>query len=260
MGKFDGFLICSDLDGTFRFGEDTVEVNSKAVKYFTDNGGKFTFTTGRMVSHFYEYNLNNIINAPAALCNGGIIYDFEKEKIIYEKRLDYTVGDFIDTIKSQLHLKGKIYIFCDSSAEETNMVEFENVGKLSHGIRDVKPIKIGCSFSSADEADSFKAFALNNNFFSDNFISKSWIKEVEFNSSESTKGKSIEVIRNYIGNVHTSIGVGDYENDISLITHADIGVAVGNAVDELKDVADMVIKPASEYAIRDLIEIIEKKI
>ena len=41
---------------------------------------------------------------------------------------------------------------------------------------------------------------------------------------------------------------------------ADIGAAVGNSVDELKNIADMVIKPASECAIRDLIERIEDKI
>ncbi len=256
MGKFDGILICSDLDGTFRAGADTVEVNSKAVKYFTDNGGKFTFTTGRMISHFYECNLNKVMNAPAALCNGGIIYDYEKERIIYEKRLDYTIGDFVDAIKSQLHLKGAL---CDFSAGQTKLVNFENAGNLSPDIRDMKPVKIVCSFHSADEADSFKAFALNNKFFCNSFISKSWSVGVEFNSLEATKGKSIEIIKNYIGNIHTSIGIGDYENDISLITHADIGVAVGNAVNELKYAADMVIKQASEYAIRDLIEIIEKK-
>ena len=260
MGKFDGYLICSDLDGTFRFGEDTVEINSKAVKYFTDNGGKFTFATGRMVPHFYECNLDKIMNAPAALCNGGIIYDFDKKKLIYEKRLDYTLGDFIDTIKSQLHPKGVMYPFYDFSPVETNMVNFENVDKLSSDIRNVKPIKIVCSFSNADEADGFKKFALDNKFFSDNYISKSWSTGVEFNPMEATKGNAIRIIKDYVGNIHTSIGVGDYENDISLIVKADIGVAVGNAVEELKEVADMVIKPASEYAIRDLIQIIEKNL
>ncbi len=94
-------------------------------------------------------------------------------------------------------------------------------------ICDIKPIKIVCAFSSVDDAEDFKAFAMANPFFSDSYVSKSW---------------------------------STYENDISLITHADIGVAVGNAIDEVKNAADMVVKSAFEYAIKDLIEIIEKKL
>ena len=70
----------------------------------------------------------------------------------------------------------------------------------------------------------------------------------------------MKFIKNYLGNIHTSVGVGDYENDISLLNDADIGVAVGNATDELKKVADIIVKPASEYAIKDLIEILESKV
>lgn len=127
-------------------------------------------------------------------------------------------------------------------------------------ICDIKPIKIVCAFSSVDDAEDFKAFAMANPFFSDSYVSKSWSTGVEFNYIDATKGKSIDFLKNYIRNIHTSIGIGDYENDISLITHTDIGVAVGNAIDEVKNAADMVVKSAFEYAIKDLIEIIEKKL
>lgn len=50
LGKFDGILICSDIDGTIlensTFGS-IFEKNAEAVKHFTDNGGRFTFITGR---------------------------------------------------------------------------------------------------------------------------------------------------------------------------------------------------------------------
>ena len=41
VGKFDGYLICSDLDGTFKGGGDTIEVNSKAVKYSPGCPGEY---------------------------------------------------------------------------------------------------------------------------------------------------------------------------------------------------------------------------
>lgn len=257
MGKFDGYLICSDLDGTFRAGADTVEINSKAIKYFTDNGGKFTFTTGRAISHLRECDFNDIINAPVGVYNGAVIYDFEKEQVLYEKGLNYSVSDFVDAIRSVLHYRGVLKIHYDCLEGRCESIDFEGVDKIRKDIRDLKPLKIVCVFSSENEADCFKALVSDNEFFSNSVISKSWDVGVEFNSLQATKGTSIEFIKRHLGNIHTSIGVGDYENDVSLITHADIGVAVGNAVDKLKSVADMVIRPADEYAIKDLIEKIE---
>ena len=259
MGKFDGYLICSDLDGTFRDGTESVRINSEAVKYFTDNGGRFTFATGRMIDHLREHGFDKIMNAPAALCNGSIIYDAVNDTVIREERLGYTVGDFVDAIKNELYLGGMIHIHSDFPEGYMRSFGFDGADKVSGEMRAVVPLKIVCSFSSVEDANAFKAFALTDDFFADTCVTKSWNTGVEFNSTEATKGKGIEFIKKYLRNVHTAIGVGDYENDLSLITSADIGVAVGNAVDELKKTADMVIKPACDGAIKDLIEKTEAK-
>ena len=260
MGKFDGFLICSDMDGTFDCGGDTVAVNLDAIKYFTDNGGRFTFATGRMVSHLYNLKLNNVINAPACLCNGGIVYDYKTESIIYEKRVDFTMQEFLEIIKGYLTLDIEMRMIYNPSHNHSEPLNFSDVKNLSYDMLNVKPIKILCAFKTVECADEFKNFALHNKFFANTHISKSWSVGVEFNSIEATKGIGMNVIKNYLGDIHTTIGIGDYENDIPLICCADIGVAVGNAMDEAKKVADIVLKPGTEYAIKDLIEMIESKI
>ena len=81
MGKFDGYLICSDIDGTFSCGgEQSIEINSEAVKYFTSNGGKFTFATGRGLDHVKRPEFFSNMNAPACLYNGALVYDIQNEK------------------------------------------------------------------------------------------------------------------------------------------------------------------------------------
>ena len=76
MGKFDGILICTDLDGTLLGSDRKIsKENIEAIEYFKSEGGLFTFITGRMpclVNDIY-----NAIkpNAPFGCINGGGIYD-----------------------------------------------------------------------------------------------------------------------------------------------------------------------------------------
>ena len=49
MSKFENIVIASDLDGTyFATGTKLVERNLERVRYFCENGGHFTFATGRL--------------------------------------------------------------------------------------------------------------------------------------------------------------------------------------------------------------------
>ncbi len=254
MGKFDGYLICSDLDGTFSGGGDTVEVNSRAVKYFTENGGRFTFTTGRTATYLPEQEFFDIINAPVGVFNGGIIYDYETEKVLKESRLEFKLGDFIDVVGNRKDEITALGIYSDCHSPWQRQGSFEAyANQLSSQM-----VKIVCVFENCEKADEFKDFALKQDLFKNTYISKSWNEGVEFNAIDGTKGQAVEFIKNYLGDIHTSIGIGDFENDINLLKHADIGVATGNAVDSVKEVADFAVKDCKDYAIKDLIEIIEQ--
>ncbi len=256
MGKFDGYLICSDLDGTFDGKGDTVEVNKRAVKYFTDNGGKFTFITGRTASYLMETDYINIANAPMGVLNGGIIYDFQNEKLLRESRLEFKLGEFAelaDCGKFDIQALG-IYNECFGAWERKE--KFSDYSYLFNS----HLIKIHCIFKTPEEADEFKEFAKNHEFFKNTFISKSWHLGVEFNAADATKGDVIQFLKNHFENIHTSVGIGDFENDIKLLEYADIGVATGNAIDEVKQTADLVVKDCKEYAIKDLIEILESRL
>ena len=49
MKKFEGILICSDLDGTLLRADKSVsKENLEAIRYFQREGGRFTFITGRV--------------------------------------------------------------------------------------------------------------------------------------------------------------------------------------------------------------------
>ena len=97
-------------------------------------------------------------------------------------------------------------------------------------------------------------------FFKNTYISNSWDTGVEFNSNEGTKGSAIKFIKDYLGDIHTSIAIGDYENDIPMLKAADIAVCVGDGIEDVKREADLIVKNASEGAVADLIRKLEEKV
>ena len=83
MGKFSGYLMVSDLDKTFfAEGTDIPPRNIEAVKYFIENGGKFTLATGRGAVAAKIIAADIPQNAPEILFNGAMLYDMAKEEVI----------------------------------------------------------------------------------------------------------------------------------------------------------------------------------
>ena len=82
--KFDNKLIVSDLDGTFFDSEvGIVRVNVDAINYFKENGGFFTFATGRNELTL-EPDVIKLVNAPIICCNGSYLYDPESNRRLRE--------------------------------------------------------------------------------------------------------------------------------------------------------------------------------
>ena len=95
MGKFDNIFIISDIDFTFLASDRSVpERNMRALEYFKNNGGKFTFATGR--SHLTLLaafpNAAEMLNAPGILGNGTYMYDFKDSKPIHQFFIDKDVA------------------------------------------------------------------------------------------------------------------------------------------------------------------------
>ena len=89
MGKFDGILLCTDLDGTVLNKDKSVsEENLKAIEYFKSEGGKFTIITGRMPYTAEKITAILKPNAPIGCVNGGGVYDTEKKEYVWVAEVD----------------------------------------------------------------------------------------------------------------------------------------------------------------------------
>ena len=71
MGKFDGLLLVSDFDDTlYDFQHRVPPRNIEAIRYWIQEGGRFTVATGRAHRTFAPYAHLAPINAPVVLSNG----------------------------------------------------------------------------------------------------------------------------------------------------------------------------------------------
>ncbi len=70
---------------------------------------------------------------------------------------------------------------------------------------------------------------------------------IEINSANAAKGKSVVDVANMLGiPTENTMGIGDSPNDKDLMVTPNIGVAVANARDEIKELADIVIDYTNE--------------
>ena len=74
----------------------------------------------------------------------------------------------------------------------------------------------------------------------------------DITASGADKGKGLHAMADYLGlNIEETMAFGDGGNDISIIKEAGVGVAMGNAGEELKQVADYITTHVDEDGVRN---------
>lgn len=257
MGRFDGYLICSDVDGTVAKGTEVPLRNLEAIAYFQSEGGRFTLSTGRPAG--YEKNFPFRLNAPMITENGARVYDPVTEKTLKTYPLE-NFGDLLAWLDSTLPLLGHDRVsVCFADAYRT--VPAGRAAATAALCTSVELLKVVCPSSpSEEEALAFmtEAKARFGNRFG---INRSWATGVEFISPSGGKGSCISYLRSYLGDaVHTVIAAGDFENDLSMLRAADRSFAPSNACSAVLNEADTVLCSCGEGAVGALIELLDREI
>lgn len=252
-GKYEGYLIATDFDGTFAGpGAVISRENSQAIRRFQEGGGLFTIASGRIPSFLAGYRADFVANAPLICTNGTVICDPDSLKVLH----CMTFGEGIDEFVRYLYNREDVDQLLVSGPDADKVWLQTRQAPYSPALLSGVP-KPWCRLLCAqtpEETLSLKADLLAH-FAGRYEFNRSWDAGLEIIPKGSGKGACLKWIRNYLGDrVHTTIGVGDYENDLSLIRDADIGCAVGNAIDECKQAADRIVVPHTQHAIAAIID------
>lgn len=281
MGKFDGYLICTDCDGTLtdsqrRFSKE----NSHAIRYFQQEGGLFTVSSGRYPHYIQEFAADFVPNTYVIGCNGAVLFDLEKDEVVHHMpiraSLEEMLADIYENmpwIKSVI-LSHKTSQYVHYIAERDAQAQWLNgTDSLDEGIVIVSSTEqiaeilrkspddiVRLLFVHESEEDNLKSREILNKKYSDKFrFVMSWDKGLEVLDVDCGKGEMIRYMKSILPAVHTTVGAGDYENDISMLELCDIGYAVDNAPDFIKAHADRVTVSCDESAIARIIKDIEEQ-
>lgn len=266
-------LISIDLDGTLLnskgyISEKNKEVLNKLIKKNVEviiNSGRQIATTKRFAEKIGNINY--------CICgNGAIIYDIKNNKKIYSnflqksdvlkiiefcKENDIYFNVYTEDIILVESFKHNILTFYKqnkglSSDIQINIVKKNDVYKYISE-NDVNVLKIGISHCNKNIFD--KIFKARNQFKSIDFlevegISRRILKEddnektIEYFYTEATKcnsnkGEALKKLIEYLKiNPKDVVAIGDNINDRSMIENAGLGIAMGNSIPKITEVAN----------------------
>ena len=268
MKKFEGIFFCTDLDGTLLKNDKSIsKTNLDAIEYFKNEGGIFTFITGRppyLAGDFYEKVKPN---APVVCSNGGAIYDYQKQEYLWKAEIPHLCLELVSYIDSKMPNMGiqvntfdKIY-YCKENSAMARFRSLTNSPNLVCHYNDVdEPIaKIIFGDENPKDIDVLKNL-LDSHPKAHNFdFIRSEQTLYEILPKGISKGSGLLKLAQLLNiDINNTIAVGDYNNDISMIENAGIGVAVANAVPEAKAVANYITVSNEDHAIAKIIDDIDK--
>lgn len=269
MGKFDGVLLCSDMDGTMLdTNKEISKKNREAVSYFKSEGGIFTIVTGRAIQGAMP--LADILkpNAPIGCLNGGLTYDPKNDEIIYSEYADGSLTDIVRYVYENYPYVG-IEICkdrCIKCARDNEYIEIHR--KIAgHGyepatVDDVGSDTVKILFAlDPEKLEEFKNVLVKISDRAIFTVEKSYYCFVEIFSQKVSKGNQLLRFYDMLKDrVRITVAVGDNDNDASMIKCADIGYAVGNATEMALKCADIVTVSCDDDAVYTIIERLQNDI
>ncbi len=266
MKRFDGILICTDLDGTLLRDDKSIsKENLDAIAAFRAEGGAFTFVTGRMPFYVAD-TLAALGEHPFGCINGGGIYDPRAGKYLWtQEPLSEKVLDLLDYMEEEMPDTGfqintfeRLY-FCKETEAQEIFRRMTGTPRLVCHHREIPaPMAKAIFVDSPENIDRVAALLAAHPLAAEFDLVRSAPTLFEILAKGIDKGLLIPKMAKIYGTtVEKTVAVGDYDNDVGMIRAAGVGVAVANAIPEVKEAADYVTVSNEEHAIAAIIRNIE---
>lgn len=283
-------LVAIDLDGTLlnSYGEVT-QKTKESIKKAVENGVEVVLASGRPISSVED--LANDLNANHYLIsgNGAIVYDMRKKEIVYDNFLKKSQVLEIIKICEENSIYYNIYteneVLTKSLNYNTLFYHSENTHKQEEKRTNINIVDDVYEYVNNTTDDHFLKITVcdesrvvfNNIMKKLETVPNIDVLEVSHMSKKIIRNGTDEVLVEYCyteitnQNVHKwsameyiikdmqitpeeVVAIGDNVNDKEMIEGAGLGVAMGNATEQIKEIADITVNTNNEDGVYEVFE------
>ncbi len=256
-------LLAIDLDGTLLTPQKIITPRTyQALRQAISAGVTIVIATGQTLSVLQNVCADLPLSAPQIIENGAIIADIHSGDILHERLIP---PEHILPVLEELrnfglyrayHTLHRVYVDRNTPRARNwyrppvlPAVEVEDVASL-YPLSCIKVVGIG-------EANTLreKRRELERIFAEQLYVTQSSFDILEFLHPEVSKGNALRIIAADLNIMPEEIvAFGDNHNDIGMLRLAGLGVAMGNAHEEVKAAADYVTRSNAEDGVAVVIE------
>ena len=204
-------------------------------------------------------------NAPIVCFNGGGIYDFGKNKMLWSRTLTSDALDAVEYVDKLFDFVGieicteeKVYFSKINDKVREHQI-FEHLPDNDLDYHDIPEVWQKVLFMSEEHELPAVREAISASPFADKYTfvqSSPWYYELLPKNAD--KGEGLLQLTEICGIKHSkTIAVGDNENDLPMIKKAGTGIAVANAVKSVKKAAAYITSDNNSDAIAAVIGALE---
>ncbi len=270
--KLSDILVVCDMDGTLlEAGHGLPKVNIEAVESFIAKGGNFTLATGRGIDSVGYYTNLVKFTHPAILCNGGIMYDYKKEQLVFDEVMEQSVVEIITDVSKRFSNVGVVIMKQKenySTKMNKHVSEHFTMEHLTYTMTDITAVPSGWNkvLFAGDESYIDKV----EQYFNENYVNTELSKTFNFSRTnelyyeimptKSTKENALaKLCEMFEFDIKKVITIGNYYSDIGMFKASGYSIAVDNSPEDVKSEADLVVASCLKGGVAEAIEYIEKK-
>ncbi|HEX30423.1 TPA: HAD family phosphatase [Candidatus Poribacteria bacterium] len=259
-------LIAIDLDGTLLYDDGTLsERNAEAISKALSLGVEIVLASGRMFRTILPYARRLNLTGPIIAYNGALAKVISTGEVLSHTPIPPEIADEIvdHCLSRELHLNfylnERVYVqhinkwsrlYDTRTGSRSKRVDLARL----KGSAPTKLLVIDHPSRIRGLVEEFRSLLDNRLYFL-----VTMPEYIEFMNKEVSKGRALRDIMNRFGVSRQEVAViGDGNNDLPMMEEAGVKVAMGNATDKLKCMADYVVGSNEEDGVAEAIEILTR--
>lgn len=256
-------MVAIDMDDTLLTDELTITPGTvEAIAQAMEAGVVVTLATGRMFPSALPFASQLGLNVPVITYQGAVVKNLAGDAIMYERFVEPHLSRRLIEIAREKGLHLQVYQddVLYSAVDNEKIQRYARIAGVPYTIekdldRLCERAFIKLLYYEEPTVIDRLADELQEEFGDTAHITKSKPYFLEVMHPEANKGRAVLHLARTLGIAQSDIiGIGDSYNDLDLIREAGLGVAMGNAPDDIKRLADYVTSSNNEEGVRHVLE------